>query len=186
MLSWGEPRAFWFAVVIIPIIFFYFLRMRFRRQPVSSIYIWSRLQMTSRGGRKLRYWSVLLLLIQVLAATAGVVTLARPAWVAQRLEQPGIVYILDVSASMNAQDVEGGRLAQAKSILRRGGEFPLIPRSSSIWLGLRQHTMPSTVHQALLSALKAVDAYMAVLMKKKRLRSYRPGMTEHRPGKWAC
>ena len=58
MLSWGEPRAFWFAVVIIPIIFFYFLRMRFRRQPVSSIYIWSRLQMTSRGGRKLRYWSV--------------------------------------------------------------------------------------------------------------------------------
>lgn len=142
MLSWGEPRAFWFTLVIIPIIFFYFLGMRFRRQPVSSIYIWSRLQMTSRGAKKLRYWSVLLLLIQVLAA-AAVMTLARPAWVAQRLEQPGMVYILDVSASMSAQDVEGGRLAQAKSILEeRWKSFPPIPRSLSIWPVPRLNNYP--------------------------------------------
>ncbi|HHU51548.1 MAG TPA: VWA domain-containing protein [Firmicutes bacterium] len=185
MLSWGEPRAFWFAVVIIPIIFFYFLRMRFRRQPVSSIYIWSRLQMTSRGGRKLRYWSVLLLLIQVLAATAGVVTLARPAWVAQRLEQPGIVYILDVSASMNAQDVEGGRLAQAKSILEeRVGELsadtPVV-----IYLAGAETTQlcpPSTVHQALLSALKAVECTYGSFDEEEAAQVLQAWLaTEHRP-----
>lgn len=160
MLSWGEPRAFWFSLVFIPIIIFYFLRMRFRRQPVSSIYIWSRLKMTSRGANRLRFWSVLLLLVQVLAAAAAITTLARPAWIAQRLEQPGIVFILDVSASMGAQDVEGGRLAEAKSILEKrikelSSDTPVLVYL--VGAETKQLTPPSSTHQDLLSALETVE-----------------------------
>lgn len=117
MLSWGEPGAFWFGLLLAPVIIFYFLRMRFRRQPVSSIYIWSRLKMAGRGGKRLRWWSLLLLIIQVSAVSAAVMTLAFPAWVSQRVAEPGMVYILDVSASMAATDLKGSRLEAAKALL---------------------------------------------------------------------
>ncbi|HEY8344295.1 MAG TPA: BatA and WFA domain-containing protein, partial [Bacillota bacterium] len=185
MLSWGEPWAFWFGLVIIPIIFFYFLRMRFRRQPVSSIYIWSRLQMSNRGAKKLRYWSVFLLLIQVLAATAAVVTLARPAWVAQRLERPGVVYILDVSASMNAQDVEGGRLAQAKSILAERMKELSADTPVAIYLAGAETTQlcpPSTAHRELLSVLKTVECTYGSFDEEEAAQVLQAWLaTEHRP-----
>lgn len=101
----------------------------------------------------------MLLLVQVLAA-AAITTLARPAWIAQRLEQPGIVFILDVSASMGAQNVEGGRLAEAKSILEE--RIKELSHDTPVLIYLvgaetKQLTPPSSTHQDLLSALETVE-----------------------------
>ena len=71
MLSWGAPGALWLGLILLPILFFYFLRLRYRRQPVSSVYLWVRLQQVTRGGSHLRWKSLFLLLLQVAIAEIG-------------------------------------------------------------------------------------------------------------------
>ena len=102
MLKWTLPGAGWLSLAVLPILFFYFLRIRFRSQPVSSIYIWSRLQNLTTGGNKLWRRSVILLLLQVLTALAAVGAVAQPFLFVRDPASPGMVYLVDVSASMNA------------------------------------------------------------------------------------
>ncbi len=117
MLNWGLPGALWLGLLVIPIIFFYFLRMRFRRQPVSSTYIWSRLKNLNQTGEKLRWKSILLLLLQILAVIAAVTAAAGPLWTFKQSAQPGMVFLLDVSASMKATDLGPSRFDEARSLL---------------------------------------------------------------------
>lgn len=113
MVEWAAPLAFWLSLTLIPIIVCYFLRMRFRRQPVSSIYIWSRLRQTVRGGARLRWLSVFLLLLQILAAMAAVTAIAQPILVSRQATGPGTVFLLDTSCSMGAVENGLSRLEQA-------------------------------------------------------------------------
>ena len=120
MLSWGAPGALWLGLILLPILFFYFLRLRYRRQPVSSVYLWVRLQQVTRGGSHLRWKSLFLLLLQVAIAAAVVLAAARPDQVRRRLDQPGVLFLLDVSASMGTiEDGHVSRLDQAKVRLAR-------------------------------------------------------------------
>lgn len=104
MLSWMAPAALWIGLTVLPVILFYFLRMRFRDQPFSSIYIWLRLQKLTRSGSRLRWRSVLLLLLQIGAVLAVVAVIARPFWSSRQRTEPGTVFLIDVSASMAAKD----------------------------------------------------------------------------------
>ena len=124
MLNLSSPFALWLGLAVIPIIFFYFLRMRFQKQPVSSIYLWSRLQRSIHGAGRLRSRTVFILLLQLLAAIAAVLAVAQPVWKFNdlTLTTPGIIYLIDVSASMGATDVmkQGrfhNRLEEAIAIL---------------------------------------------------------------------
>ena len=117
MLTWGLPAALWLGTVLVPITVLYFLRMRFQRQPVSSTYLWSRLQQMVRGGTHLRWWTILLLLVQLLAAGMAVAAVAQPVWTTRHLAGPGVVYLLDVSASMSAMEGDRSRLDRARSLL---------------------------------------------------------------------
>lgn len=119
MLIWGLAGALWLSLTLLPIVIFYFLRMRFRQQPVSSTYLWRRLMSSVRGGAHLRRWSLLLLAVQIVAAMAAVFALAGPVWNARKLVKPGTVYLIDVSGSMGAQDGSRARLAAARATLRR-------------------------------------------------------------------
>jgi Ca-activated chloride channel family protein len=129
MLGWGLPAAFWFGLTLLPIAFFYFLRMRFPQHPVSSIYLWSKVNNLTRGGSKLRQRSIFLLMLQLLAALAAVVSLTQPFWYSRIFNRPGVIYMLDISASMAATDVSktnsgaeapyNDRLTQAKALLKK-------------------------------------------------------------------
>lgn len=123
MLKWTLPGAIWLSMALLPILFFYFLRIRFRSQPVSSIYIWSRLQNVTTGGSRLRRRSVLLLLLQIATAIAAVVAVAHPYLFIRQLAAPGMVYLVDVSASMNAVEsssqVSRTRLQIASELLAK-------------------------------------------------------------------
>ncbi len=123
MLKWTLPGAFWLSLALLPILFFYFLRIRFRSQPVSSIYIWSRLQNVTSGGSKLWRRSVLLLLLQIATALAAIASVAQPFLFLRQPASEGVVYLVDVSASMNAvESSKTGsrtRLEMARQILTK-------------------------------------------------------------------
>lgn len=105
MLNWAFPGALWLLLSVIPIALFYFLRMRFKRQPVSSIYIWSRLRKDNQTGSRLRLRSILLLLLQVLTAVTIAATVAQPFWEGLKPQIPGELFLIDASASMSAADI---------------------------------------------------------------------------------
>lgn len=105
MLNLKYPVFLWLGFTILPVLFFYFLRMRFRRHPVSSLYIWSKLQSEIQGGNKLRRRSIFLLVFQLLAVTAAVMAGSQPFWNSEIHSQPSILYLVDRSASMTSMDL---------------------------------------------------------------------------------
>ena len=166
MLSWALPTDLWIGAAILPVIFFYFLRMRFRDQPFSSIYIWSRLQKITRSGSRLRWRSILLLLLQIGAVLAVVAVIARPSWISRRLTEPGTIFLLDVSASMAAMDeidADGrsiSRLEKARLLMEQ--EIRNLPPHSygAVFLcasGITQLEKGSSDHSRLLAGLKGVQ-----------------------------
>ncbi|NLW09405.1 MAG: hypothetical protein GX036_06055 [Firmicutes bacterium] len=118
-MSWEVPAAFWLFFLLIPVIICYFLRVRFSRHPVSSIYLWQRARQIS-GGRRLRSFPLLLLFLQIATVTAVIFALAGPVLQQQEMEPPGILFLLDASAGMAAEDGPGGlsRWDQALSLLK--------------------------------------------------------------------
>jgi hypothetical protein len=115
MLSISFPAAWWLGLAVIPIVIFYFLRMRFRKQPVSSIFLWTQLQV-NRGSSRLQPRTVWLLLLQLLCALAAVLAVAEPFWNISNYSRPGVIYLIDISMSMEATDKyqTQNRLEQAK------------------------------------------------------------------------
>lgn len=106
------------AAAVGALVAMYFLKLKRVRREVSSTFLWKKsvhdLHANSPFQRLRRN---LLLFLQLLALLAALFALGRPAWQAQ---MTGVTHILliDNSASMNATDVPGGRLAAARSIAR--------------------------------------------------------------------
>jgi hypothetical protein len=102
------------ALVLLPLIVLLHLRRR-RYQPadVPSLIIWREVfaEATSSGGR-LSVPFPLLLLLQLLAVAALVLSLARPEGAATPRHQQ--IYVLDDSYGMAATDVQPSRLAAAR------------------------------------------------------------------------
>lgn len=104
MLTWGFHGAFWLLLAVPPVLIFYFLRLRFRKQKVSSIYLWSRLKQPTEGSSRLQQRSLLLLLLQILIILFALAALTRPVWFSKRPGKNGVIILMDVSASMAARD----------------------------------------------------------------------------------
>ncbi len=123
MLSFGIIAFFWLLLTIIPVIVFYFLRMRFRQQPVSSTYIWDKFRYLLSTGKKLRWRTILLLILQIASLILLIITLAKPSILKDVLVKPGTCFLIDVSASMSATDEKDDvagiitRLDKAKKLL---------------------------------------------------------------------
>ncbi|MGE5599830.1 MAG: vWA domain-containing protein, partial [Bacteroidota bacterium] len=161
MLTWGAPGAFWLVPVLPLIILLYFLRLRFRRQPVSSTYLWQRLQRSVRRSGRLRWWPILLLLWQLVAASAAILAAAQPVWVGRRPSRPGTVFLLDASASMAAKDGGRTRFDRARDLL--AGEIRRLPAGApgAIFLcgpGAVPLCAPTTDRRRLLAALRRAKA----------------------------
>jgi Mg-chelatase subunit ChlD len=113
MLTFTAPWVFALFAVGALIAVFYFLRTRFHRVPVSSVYLWTRLIRVNEGGARLRRRSLLLLLLQLAVTALLVFALAGPQVTGSTPLTSGTAYVLDTSASMGAVEANGPRLELA-------------------------------------------------------------------------
>jgi hypothetical protein len=120
MLSFGNPLALLLASLALLVALLYFLRMRFRRQPAGSVFIWRLFIDKNEGGRKVRRKSLLLLLLQLVAVGLAVFALAAPSLSSSGSALPGVAYLVDVSASMGgpaSAGKTGKRLEEAARLI---------------------------------------------------------------------
>ena len=104
------------AGITVPLlVLLYFLKLRRRRLNISSTLLWKRaihdLEVNS-PFQKLR--KNLLLLLQLLLLAALLLAVARPSMYSTARPGERVVILIDHSASMNATDVQAGRLNEAK------------------------------------------------------------------------
>jgi hypothetical protein len=104
-----RPGAFWLLLAALPVVVLYFLRMRYRRKAVGSTYIWRALALPNSGGASLRLRSALLLALQLAAVAAAALAAAGPTLNSRRRLEPGMAFVVDVSASMATRDCPGAR-----------------------------------------------------------------------------
>ncbi len=161
VFDFANPSGWLWALLAIPIILLYVLKIRMRRQRVATLLFWDRLF----NEKKPRSWwqrlrHVLSLLLQLAFLLLLVTALVDPLWSWQRRQARRIVLIVDNSASMNAvEDDERTRLDEAKDSARslvrslRGGDQMAILSAG----GHVQVAIGLTDHQR--SLLSAIDFF---------------------------
>lgn len=118
MMTLLVPAALFFALLALPILVLYMLKLRRREAPVSSILLWERLLRDRQANAPWqRIRRNLLLFLQLLILAALVFALARPALLVPSPFSGSVVVILDASASMNAVDVEPTRFEAARRMV---------------------------------------------------------------------
>jgi hypothetical protein len=110
------PSALAFAVLALPIIIFYMLKLRRQPAPISSLMLWQQvLQDRQANTPWQRLRRNLLLLLQLLILALLVMALARPYFNVEARVQGNVVILLDASASMQATDIAPSRYAAAQA-----------------------------------------------------------------------
>ncbi len=103
------------ALVPLAIIALYFLKLKRQPLEVPSTFLWRRtiedLHVNSLWQRLRRS---ILLFLQLLLILLAMIALLRPGWQTEALEGERFILMLDNSASMSADDMDGSRLAEAK------------------------------------------------------------------------
>jgi uncharacterized membrane protein len=114
-MTFLNPAGLLFLLGIPVVILFHLLKIRRQQVQVSSTLLWTdslRDQQASAPFRRLK--PNLLLLLQILAILLLAAAMARPVRMVLASGYARNVFILDVSASMQARDVAGSRFATAK------------------------------------------------------------------------
>ena len=117
-MNFLSPTSLLLFGLAIPIVALYILRLRRRREPVSTLMFWEELfreRQTTSLFQRLKH--LLSLLLQLLFLTLLVLSIARPQFAFITKSARQLVLIIDQSASMNAieEDTDGRtRLAVAK------------------------------------------------------------------------
>lgn len=111
------PMFFWTLVGLIPLAAVYFLKVRPRRKPITTFFLWHAVLEQKRATRLWqRLRDILSLLLMVLAFVAIVLALTAPRTTA--MDQRGLLILVDHSASMNTRVSGGTRLDRAKQVAR--------------------------------------------------------------------
>jgi hypothetical protein len=163
LLEFANPGGWWWLLLAVPIALLYILKIRLRRQRVSTLLFWDQLF----DEKKPRFWwqrlrHLLSLLLQLVFLLLLVAALVDPLWSWQKSRQRRIVLVVDNSASMQATEADATtRLDQAKRAARalvqslRGGDRMAILSAG----GRPQVAIGMTNHQrSLLSAIEALPA----------------------------
>ena len=119
-MTLGTPLALLLALIAIPIVIFYILKVRLRRVPVSTNLFWNQIfeeKPPKSLWQNLRYW--LSLLAQLLILALLVLAIADPILSWQTKGARRLVLIMDVSASMQAADKATSRFDSAKQAAQR-------------------------------------------------------------------
>src|SRR5437868_9744233 len=119
-MSFANPTALLWALLAVPVVVFYVLKIRLKRVPVSTVIFWRQLFDEKRPRslwQRLRH--LVSLLVQMALLGLMVAALAEPFFSWEVLSARRVVLVLDNSASMNATDIEPTRLAKAKDEARQ-------------------------------------------------------------------
>jgi hypothetical protein len=113
-MSFLLPSAFWLTACAVPIVVFYILKVRLRRQPVSTNLFWRQIYEEKPPRSIWQYLRHLLSLLAQLALLALLVlAIADPYLPWELLQARRIVMVIDRSASMQADDIHLTRFAAA-------------------------------------------------------------------------
>lgn len=112
-MTWSHPAALLWGLLAIPVVLLYLWRLRSRRQPVATGFLWE--QVFAGRGTRSRWRHPASLVLQLLILALLVAALAEPHWRPPRR----VVLVIDNSASMNATDLRPTRLDQAKRWARQ-------------------------------------------------------------------
>jgi Mg-chelatase subunit ChlD len=163
-MSFLNPAALFFLLGIPAVIILHLLKIRRREALVSSTLLWAdslRDQQASAPFRRLK--PNLLLLLQILAILLLALTLARPVRTVLTPGYARTVFIVDVSASMQAKDVAGSRFAAAQeaamtaaSQLRPGQQAMLIAAGTDAQVVVPFTEDPAAIRRGL-AGLAALD-----------------------------
>ena len=108
-MSFSNPAAFLWALLAVPIVIFYILKVRMRRVPVSTTMFWEQVfeEKTSRSlWHHLRH--LISLLLQLMFLALLVTSLTDPFFSNDIREQRRLIVVLDTSASMQAAETNSG------------------------------------------------------------------------------
>lgn len=119
--GFSNPAGAWLLTAMIPVIVFYFLKLRRSRMPVSSLALWRQVISDQRVNAPFqRFKRNLLLLLQLLLIALLALALTQPYWKGGSGADQKIAILIDCSASMGAVDGAGQtRLAAAKEEVRK-------------------------------------------------------------------
>ncbi len=149
LIEFANPIGWWWAALALPIVAFYMLRVRLRRQPVSTMRFWDQVfeeKKPRAWWQRLRHWLSLLLQLALLLLLVG--ALVDPLWSGQKNQRRQWVVIVDNSASMAAMEAGQSRFDRAKRTaaavtrsLRVGDEMAILTTggSSAVAIGLTGH-----------------------------------------------
>src|SRR6185369_6069701 len=115
VMSFLSPLALALAGLSVPLLLLYFLKVRRREMPVSSLLLWDpalRDREASTFFQRLQRDP--LLILQILALLALTAALARPAITVSGQGNKRVAIVMDSSASMKATDVGPSRFVQAQ------------------------------------------------------------------------
>ena len=130
-MSFLTPAAFLGLAIAIPILLLYMLRLRRRELLISSTYLWRQVvQDTEANTPWQRLRRNLLLFLQLLILLAMALALARPFITVPTVSAGKIALLLDASASMSADDLDGGTRFQAAIAKARGIVRNMNPQDS--------------------------------------------------------
>ncbi|MGQ0551039.1 MAG: vWA domain-containing protein [Armatimonadota bacterium] len=161
-MSLGAPGALWWLAAIPLVVILYMLRARREPRVVPSVLLWERAarDLVARLPMR-RLERSLLLLLQILAIALIALALARPLLALRGLVGDAVVFVVDMSASMQATDVAPTRLAaaQQEAINLLGQLGPRQP-AALVAAGLRPRLVAefSTDRRALAGAVRALAA----------------------------
>lgn len=148
------------ALVALPILLFYLVRIAGRRQEVSAYVLWQRA--LARRSAWSRHWQwCVSLVVALLFVGLVAVALLGPLWPGAMEGARSVVLVIDTSASMNTTDIAPSRLARAqahaRNIVDRLGPFE---QAAVITAGTRVDVLCGFTldRRQMVGALEAVSA----------------------------
>ena len=113
-MSFLNPLAFWWSLLLLPLIAFYFLKVRPEKHNTALLFLWDKVfheRKSSALFKRFRNWLSLLLLL--LAFCSVIFAMAQP-YFSGKESQRNFILIIDNSASMGTRDGKTSRLEQAR------------------------------------------------------------------------
>ncbi|MDR0870978.1 MAG: BatA and WFA domain-containing protein [Planctomycetaceae bacterium] len=160
VINLTNPAALYLLLLFVPVIILYILKVRLRKEPVSTFMFWQQVfdeHRTRSFWRVLRY--ILSLLISILFLALLISALINP--VLKPKEQGRCVIIIDNSASMNALTDSGKtRLETAKDDIRNRLKPGVVLRQTAVFTAGGQPSVivPFTARRSnLLRGIKSVE-----------------------------